>query len=50
MTFGNVMMILSGVSAVKGFLVLCGVASGVPEHARPLDGPENAVLYDPASA
>mgnify|MGYP007073777537 FL=1 len=44
------MMILSGVSAVKGFLVLCGVASGVPEHARPLDGPENAVLYDPASA
>ena len=23
--------------------MLCGVASGVPEHARPLDGPEDAV-------
>ena len=34
----------------KGGLVLCGVASGVLEHARPLDGLENAVLYDPASA
>ena len=46
---GNAMTILSGVSAGKRVLVLCGVASGVPEHARPLDGPENAVLYDPAS-
>ena len=30
--------------------MLCGVASGVLELARPLDGLENAVLYDPASA
>lgn len=44
------MTILSGVSAVKGGLVLCSVVFGVPGHARPLDDPENAVLYDLASA
>ena len=50
MTFGNVMTILPDVSAVKGGLVLCSVVFGALGHARPLDGPENAVLYDLASA